>query len=286
MDETVGLIGLGQMGSALLERLRLADFTPVVYDVNPAAREAARAQGATVAASPAEVARGATLIHVVVWGDQDVRDAVMRQDGILVGARPGTLLILHSTIHPRTTLTIAEVAEASNVSVMDACMVGIPPVVREGNVIFLVGGPPELVERVQPHLLRLGREVLHVGSLGTGNAAKIVKNLVTGAETYVIHEAIQIAEAAGIAYPDALDMLQRVYSGSMLSHWDRTFDPSGASSIPRMNKDIPRKDLPLARQLARELGVEAPIAEQLAAEAQRLWDAAAPAAPGAPAPVH
>jgi 3-hydroxyisobutyrate dehydrogenase-like beta-hydroxyacid dehydrogenase len=197
-----------------------------------------------------------------------------RQDGILVGAQPGTLVLLHSTIHPRTTRTIAEVAAAQDVAVMDACMVGIPPVVREGNVVFLVGGSPELVERARPHLLRLGRDVLHMGPVGAGNAAKIVKNLVTGAETYVIHEAIQIAQAAGIPYPDALDMLKHIYSGSMLSRWEGTFDPSGADPLPRLNKDIPRKDLPLARQLARELGVEAPIAERIAAQAQRYWDAA------------
>jgi 3-hydroxyisobutyrate dehydrogenase-like beta-hydroxyacid dehydrogenase len=283
--ETIGLVGVGQMGSALLERLQLAGHTPTVYDANKTARLAAHAQGATVAKSPAEVARAATLVHVVVWIDDDVRAAVAGPSGVLEGARPGTLVLLHSTIHPNTTREIAAAAEARDVAVLDACMVGVPDVVRAGEVVFLVGGPPERVERARPHLLRLGRDVLHMGPLGAGNAAKIAKNLVTGAETYVIHEAIQIAAAAGIAYPDALNMLKTVYSGTMLSRWERTFDPSGASMLPRLNKDIPRKDLPLAARLASDLGVEAPIAAQLAAQAQRLWDEAA-AKPPPPAPAR
>ncbi len=283
MDEAIGLIGVGQMGSALLERLRLAGIAPTVYDADPMARDAARADGATLADSPAAVARASTLVHVVVWSGQDVLDAVLGSDGVLAGARPGTLVLLHSTVHPATTRAIAESAATRDVAAIDACMVGPPPIVRAGNVVFLVGGPPELVQRARPHLLRLGRALIHMGPLGAGNAAKIAKNLVSGAEAYVVHEALQIAEAAGIRYPDVLRMLQEVQTGSLLAHWERVFDASGASPIPRLNKDIPRKDLPLATQYARELGVEAPIADQLAAAAARLWDEAAALPPPATA---
>src|SRR5437588_568190 len=82
---------------------------------------------------------------------------------------------------------VAEAARPRGVEVVDACMVGVPRVVRAGNLSFVVGGPPELFERARPHLLCMGKQALHVGPLGAGNAAKLIKNLVTGAEALVIH---------------------------------------------------------------------------------------------------
>src|SRR5262249_1615039 len=130
--ETVGMVGVGAMGSALLERLRLADVSATVYDVAPAALERAGAQGATCAGSAAAVARAATLVDVVVRTDQEVQDAVLGPDGVLAGAAPGTLVLLHSTILPQTTRAVAEAARPRGVEVIDACMVGVPRVVRAG----------------------------------------------------------------------------------------------------------------------------------------------------------
>ena len=264
------MVGVGAMGSALLERLRLADVRPTVYDVAPAALERARGLGAEAADSSATVARAATIVDVVVRSDQDVQDSVLGPRGVLEGARPDTLVLLHSTILPQTTRAVAAAASARGVHVLDACMVGVPSVVRAGNLSFVVGGPPELVERARPHLLNMSRQVLHMGPLGAGNAAKLIKNLVTGAETLVIHEAIQIGEAAGIPYRDALEMMRQVYSGTILDRWQGVFDPAGAGPTPRVGNNMFDKDIPLAAQLARDLRVDVPITEQLLAAGQRL----------------
>ena len=268
--EAVGLVGVGAMGRALLERLRLAGTMPTAYDVAPAACEAAQALGATVVDSPARVAEASTLVGVVVDDDRQVLDTTLGPNGVLAGARPDTLLLLHSTIHPRTTWTVAEAARARDVAVVDACMAGVPRAVRAGEVDFLVGGEAAAVERARPHLLRLGRQVLHLGPLGAGNVAELVKNLVSGSERLVIHEAISIAQAAGLPYPRALDMLRQVYTGSVLERWEEIFDPSGANPRPRISPNIADKDLALAVELAHEHGVDVPIAEQLAARAYAL----------------
>ena len=261
------------MGSALLERLRLTDVQPTVYDINPAALETARSLGARPVSSAAEVARAATVIDVVVRTDQEVLDCALGHNGILEGAQAESLVILHSTILPETTRKVAAAASERKVSVIDACMVGVPRVVREGNLNFLVGGPGELVERAKSHLLRMGKQVLHMGALGAGNVAKLIKNLTTGAESLVIYEAVQIGEAAGIPYRETLEMMRKVYSGGLLEHWESAFDASGKTNRPRASHNIFEKDIPLAAEMARGYGLRLPITEQLAAVARQLVEA-------------
>lgn len=279
--ETIGMVGVGAMGSALLERLTLAGVQATVYDKAPAALEAAGARGATVAPSAAAVARAATLVDVVVVSDQDVLDCTLGPEGILAGAAPGTLVLLHSTIHPRTTQQVVEAARERGVDVIDACMVGRPWVVAAGNVVFLVGGSPEQFERARPHLERMSKLVLHMGPLGAGNAAKLIKNLVTGAETLVIYEAIRIGEAAGIDYRTALEMMRQSYSGTILDHWQDNFDPSGATSAPVISPVLYHKDVATAVALGREYGVDLPISEQYMTAVERILGAAAGERPAA-----
>jgi 3-hydroxyisobutyrate dehydrogenase len=136
---------------------------------------------------------------------------------------------------------------------------------------FLVGGPVELVDRARPHLLQIGKRVLHMGPLGAGNVAKIIKNLITGSEALVLHEAVRIGAAAGIPERDALEMLRQMASGTTaLSHWERTFVETEFGLAPRVGTNIHDKDLPLAAELARECSVEAPITQQIAAAGLRL----------------
>ena len=181
--EKIGMIGIGAMGKALLERLRLAGITPTVYDTHPPSLDAARSSGALIALCSAAVGRASTIVDVVVRTDQDTLDCITGKNGVLDGAQPGTLILLHSTLHPQTTRRVAEIARDRGVDVMDACMTGIPQVVREGNLSFLAGGPVELLERARPHLLKMGKQVFHMGGLGAGNVAKAIKNLVAEAET-------------------------------------------------------------------------------------------------------
>ncbi|HEX9879372.1 MAG TPA: NAD(P)-dependent oxidoreductase [Candidatus Binatia bacterium] len=266
----VGIVGVGAMGRALLGRLKLAGQEVIAYDCHGPTLEQARSMGAKIASSPAALAETATIIDVVVRTEDEVLHCTLGDEGVLRAAKRGTLLLLHSTILPRTTRKVAEAAKPKGIDVMDACMVGVPRVVEKGEVTFLVGGPAELLNRARPHLLRMGKKVMHMGPLGAGNAAKLIKNLLTGAEPLLIHEAIKIGEASGIRYPDALEMMKALYSGSLLGHWEERFDPSGKTSAPKPGTNIWDKDLPLAAELGREYGVEIPITEQLAAAGLRL----------------
>ena len=268
--EKIGMIGTGAMGLALLERLKLNGVSAVCYDAHGPSLEQARALGMATAGSSAEAAQQSTLIDVVVRTDQDVLDCALGANGILESAQPGTLLLLHSSILPQTVHRVEDAARAKGVAVIDACMTGVPGTVRAGELSFVVGGPDELVERAKPHLLKMSKEVFHMGPLGTGAVGKLIKNMLGGAETLIVHEAIQIGLAGGIPYPKALEMMRRIGHDSVLNRWQRTFDASGNDPLPRSGRNVLNKDIPLVAELARLCQLDVPITQQLAAAAERV----------------
>jgi 3-hydroxyisobutyrate dehydrogenase len=271
--EKVGMIGTGAMGLALLERLKLAGVAAVCYDSYTPTLEQTRALGMRTVGSSAEVAKQSTLIDIVVRTDQDMLDCTLGSQGVLESARSETLLLLHSSILPQTMKQVADAARAKGVHAIDACMLGVPDTVRAGNLCFVVGGPDELVERAKPHLLKMSKEVFHMGPFGTGAVGKLIVNMVGGAETLIVHEAIQIGMAGGIPYQQALELMRRVGHNSVLNRWQKTFDPSGNDPLPRSGRNVLNKDIPLVAELARLYNLDTPITQELSASARRVVEA-------------
>ena len=267
------MIGTGAMGLALLERLKLTGIEVVCYDAHAPALEPIRALGMRTVESSAAVARESTLIDIVVRTDQDVLDCVLGPKGVLETARPESLLLLHSSILPHTVKQVADAARAKGIQAIDACMTGVPDTVRAGNLCFVVGGPDELVERAKPHLLKMSKEVFHMGPLGTGAIGKLIVNMLGGAETLIVHEAIQIGMAGGIPYQKALELMRRVGHNSVLNRWERTFDASGNDPLPKSGRNVLNKDVPLVAELARLYNLDVPITQELSASARRIVEA-------------
>ena len=262
--EKIGFVGTGAMGSALLSRLKLANVQATAFDIAPRAMEAARAEGAQGALSAKAVAQASTIVDVVVRTDQEVLDCTLGKDGVLEGAAPGTLALLHSTIRPTTTKKVAEAAAEKRVYVIDACMTAVPTVVRQGGLTFLVGGQKALFDRAKPHLLNMAKDAVHMGPLGCGNVTKLFKNMVTAAEALIVYEALQIGKAGGIDYKAALGLLQKTKSQHILDRWDMRFDLSGGDLKFNAGINLYDKDLPLAAEVGKALGADIPVTEQLA----------------------
>ena len=112
-----------------------------------------------------------------------------------------------------------------------------------------------------------------MGPVGTGAVGKLIVNMLGGAETLIVHEAIQIGLAGGIPYPKALDVMRRIGHNSVLNRWQRTFDPAGNDPLPRSGRNVLNKDIPLVAELARLYDLDVPITRQLAASAKRIVDA-------------
>ena len=119
----------------------------------------------------------------------------------------------------------------------------------------------------------MSKEVFHMGPLGTGAVGKLIVNMLGGAETLIVHEAIQIGLAGGIPYPMALEVMRRIGHNSVLNRWQRTFDPSGDDPVPRSGRNVLNKDIPLVAELAQLYGLDVPITQQLAASASRVVEA-------------
>ncbi|HEY7318326.1 MAG TPA: NAD(P)-dependent oxidoreductase [Candidatus Binatia bacterium] len=268
--EKIGFVGTGAMGSALLSRLKLANVTAIAFDIAPAAMETARKEGAQTAPSAKTVAQASTIIDVVVRTDQDALDCTLGKDGILAGAAPGTLVLLHSTIRPTTTKKIAQAAAETRVYVIDACMTAVPSVVRQGGLTFLVGGQKALFDRAKPHLMNMAKDAVYMGPLGCGNVTKLFKNMVTASESLIVYEALQIAKAAGIDYRAALNLMQKTKSQNILERWETRFDLSGGDLKFNPGTNLYDKDLPLAAEVGKALGASIPVTEQLAALGIRL----------------
>jgi len=261
--EKIGFIGTGAMGSALLSRLKLANVVATAFDIAPQAMEAARAEGAQTAPSAKAVAQAATIIDVIVRTDQEVLECMLGNNGVLEGAAPGSLVLLHSTIRPATTKTIAEAAADRRVNVIDACMTAIPTVVRQGGLTFLVGGQKAFFDRAKPHLLRMAKDAVHMGPLGCGNVTKLFKNMVTASEALIVYEALQIAKAGGVSYKAALDLMKKTKSQHILDRWETRFDISGDELKFNLGTNLYDKDLPLAAEVGKSLGADIPVVEAL-----------------------
>ena len=268
--ETVGFVGTGMMGTALLSRLQLVPMSTTAFDIVREALEQAKALGAEPAASAKAVAQRSTLIDVVVRTDQEVLDCMLGEEGILEGASPGTLVLLHSTIRPITTKQVAQAAADKRVYVIDACMTGVPSVARDGRLTFLVGGQKALFNRAKPHLLKMGKNAIYMGPLGSGNVTKLIKNLVTASEALIVYEAIQIGKAAGVDYRAALELMKNTQSDSVLNRWEMRFDVSGSELKFNSGANLYDKDLPLAAELGKALGAEIPVTQELAKLGIRL----------------
>jgi 3-hydroxyisobutyrate dehydrogenase-like beta-hydroxyacid dehydrogenase len=267
----VGLIGVGNMGSALLERLIAAGAKVRAFDIKDSAMQAARDRGAETVASAAKAARSARIVHVFVHNDQEVFDCTLGDQGVLAGADQGATVILHSTILPATTRRVAEEAARKGIRVIDASVTSTPKYVRAGEAVFLVGGSDDVVAEIRPHLETVGRKIWHFGPLGCGNAAKLVKNLSNVMERVMWMEALTAVKAAGIDPRQYAEMLKSVMRGSAISDWEKIIEIENGEIAPtRPGGGIYRKDVPHALTFVHELGLKLPLAEGTGAAAARF----------------
>jgi 2-hydroxy-3-oxopropionate reductase len=255
--ERIGVIGLGIMGGPMARKLLRAGFELTVHNRTPARAEELEAEGATRAASPAEVAGQAGLVITMLPGPTEVRAVMTGQDGVLAGARPGTLVVDMSTTSPALARELAGRARSGGVGVLDAPVSGGPEGAEAGTLSIMVGGERADVERARPVLEVLGATVVHVGGHGAGQVVKACNQVVVALIIQAISEALVLGAKAG-ADPAAV---LRVLSGGLAANrllelraaklLERDFRPGGRVRYHH-------KDLGIALATARELGVALP----------------------------
>lgn len=264
----IGFIGLGNIGAPMARRLLDRPDELVVLDVAAAATAPFAAEGATVAATPAELAARARVISIVVRDEAQVADVLDGPDGLLAAATAGTVVAVHSTISAEGAVALAERASAAGVDLVDAPISGGAMGAHEGTLAVMVGGSDDVVERARPVLERYASLVVHCGPVGQGTRMKIARNLITFASFAAVGEAQRLAQAAGLdvaALGDVVRHSDRVTggAGAIMLRPDASVmaDDDGLRPIFAHTAALGTKDLELAAELGDGLNVDTPVAE-------------------------
>ena len=246
----VAVIGLGNMGMAMLKRLIASGHRPRGWDLDPAKREAARQAGAEIAADLA-----ASLAEITLFSlPHDAAVAAVLQEA-LPALQPGAVIIDTSTLSPRAVRGFAEQAAAQGVSYLDAPVSGGPAGAAAGSMAMMVGGDAAALERATPILQHLTARLLHIGPSGAGQVAKLVNNLLVASHLVTAGEALRLGAAAGVAPEALLPVLNGASGRSAVTevNWPRWIIPGTFDS--GFSAGLMRKDVGLALALARELDV-------------------------------
>lgn len=203
----IGFIGLGLMGSGMAHCLLRAGHAVTVFNRTRERAEPLRAEGARVAARPAEAARGAEFVISMVADDGASQAIWQGEDGALGAASPGALLVESSTLSPGWIQNLARQAAARGCELLDAPVTGSKPQAEAGELNFLVGGSAAALERARPVLLAMGKNTFHFGENGSGAMIKLINNMVAGVQIVALAEGLTLAAQSGLDLNQVADFL-------------------------------------------------------------------------------
>jgi 3-hydroxyisobutyrate dehydrogenase-like beta-hydroxyacid dehydrogenase len=253
----VGIVGLGDMGTGMAERLLAAGHEVYGWNRTRAKAERLAAQGLRVVDSPRAVAQSVELVITMVTDNAALQAVCDGPDGILGGLRHGTIFAEMSTTAPALVRALAERVAATGGSLLDAPVSGSILTLRDGKLLIMVGGDRAAFERAEPILLAIGPKVRHVGEVGQAKALKIGVNLSLAVQMLAFSEGVLLAERSGVDRRVAFEtFLQSVIASPMLQYRAPfALDPP---EYPWFPCAMMQKDMDLALQLGREMGVPLP----------------------------
>jgi 3-hydroxyisobutyrate dehydrogenase-like beta-hydroxyacid dehydrogenase len=253
-EKSVGVIGVGRMGSRMARRVIQAGFPVSVYDVSAEAVAALVRAGARPVATAAEAAAMSDVVLTMLPDPQAVETALLGVDGIVAGIRPGSVVVEMSTISPSLTRRMGLGIEARGAHYLDCPVSGGPTGAEKGTLTLMVGGKASALEMCRKVLETMAATIYHLGEIGAGLTAKLINQLLTMTQTVLVTEALAIGARGGMNLNTLYEMIGRS-SGTSWCWQNR---------IPRILKDsgeiwvtldICHKDLGLAKALGEEVGV-------------------------------
>jgi 3-hydroxyisobutyrate dehydrogenase-like beta-hydroxyacid dehydrogenase len=266
---TIGLVGLGLVGTALAARLQAAGYGVIGYDLRAEARERF---GGDVAASLAELGARADCVLLAVFDTAGVLQVVEGADGVLAAGSRVRTVIDCSTGDPDLLQPLAARLQARGIDFLEAPLSGSSAQIADGAATMLVGGEATVVERESDLLDSLSARVIHTGGAGMGARAKLATNLVLGLNRAVLAEGMAFAQQQGIA-PGVF--LQLVLATPAASDAARVKGPLMVSGdfAPRSRVRQHLKDVDLMLAAARASGLDLPFSQLHAALLQEAVDA-------------
>lgn len=272
--QTIGFIGLGNMGRAMAEHLMKGGHALRVYARKGQAMQPFAARGAVPCASPAEAARGASTVFINVTATADVEHVLFGPNGVVEGAAEGTLVIDHGTISAAATREFAQRLEAQGIDMLDCPVSGGVKGAQAATLTIMVGGRAEVLERARPLLALLGKTITHCGDHGAGQVVKACNQIVQVVNIQGIAEAMLFARANGVEPRTMLAAISSGFAGS------RMLDLMGPKMAERdfaagIEARLHHKDYGLIVDMARESHLAMPavaiVAQQLNALMSNGW---------------
>lgn len=253
-SEKLGFIGLGIMGLSMARNLLRAGFPVRVWNRTAAKMAPLAAEGATTAASPADLAAQCDVIFICVSDTPDVQAVVLGEQGVIHGLRPGALVVDMSTISPAATREMAAALRAKGAAMLDAPVSGGSEGAAKGTLTIMAGGQAKDFTRALPYLRAMGKTITHVGENGAGQMAKLVNQILVVVTMLGVGEALLFAKAGGLDLEKTLAAVSGGAAGSwMLSH--RGPQVLQRDWRPGFTIDLQQKDVRLVLDEADRLGV-------------------------------
>lgn len=253
------MIGLGNMGTAVAERVLDAGYPLTVYNRSRQKAEAIGARGAVVADTARDLAEQVDVVLTSLANDEAF-EAVATD--VVAAARPGTVLVDLSTVSPAVSARVASLAEDASVHYLRAPVSGNPTVVRAGNLSVIVSGEAETLERIEPLIRAIGPTVHHVGDGEQARIVKLAVNLMIAGLAQLMSEALVLGEASGVSRAALLEVMRSSAAGAPFVEY---------KSEPLLRDDysatfttaLMEKDIDLVLDAAEEAGVELPVAREM-----------------------
>ncbi|WP_343079053.1 NAD(P)-dependent oxidoreductase [Ostreiculturibacter nitratireducens] len=251
----IGFIGLGLMGSAMVERLQAKGYpVAVLGHRNRAGIEAAVKRGANEAASAKQLAEGSDIVMFCMGTSEQVETRVYGDDGVLAGVRPGQIVIDFGTSLPGSTKKIGADMMERGAVYMDAPLGRTPAHARDGLLNIMCAGDAAAYSEIRPVLDDLGENVFHLGPLGTGHTIKLINNFFGMTVACAMSEAFAMADAAGVPRDKLYDAMSAGPLRSGMMDFVRNYSAEGKIDLA-FTVDNAVKDVGYYRSMAEELGV-------------------------------
>ncbi|EIW18670.1 tartronate semialdehyde reductase [Pelosinus fermentans] len=254
----IGFIGLGIMGKPMSKNLLKAGYELIVVDRNQQAVDEVVAAGAKSAATAKEAAQQADIIITMLPNSPHVKEVVLGENGVLDGAKQGTVFIDMSSIAPLVSRELAAKLAEKGVEMLDAPVSGGEPKAIDGTMSVMVGGKQEVFDTCYPVMKAMAGSVVRTGEVGAGNVTKLANQVIVALNIAAVSEALVLASKAGVEPDLVYQAIRGGLAGSTVLDakaplmMDRKFDPGF-----RINLHI--KDLANVLETSHDMGVPLPL---------------------------
>jgi len=256
----IGFLGLGDMGQAIVPRLLAAGHSVTGWNRTREKAAPMFKVGMLWADSPREVARESEIVFSIVTDSAAVRSLALGENGIIAGLRKDAVYLDMSTIDPEGSRAVAAEFAKAGLTMMDAPISGTTLTLGQGKASLMVGGDKAVFERVQPVLLAIGPKVTYIGAQGLAVQLKVALNMTLVIEVIGFCEGIALAEKGGVPREVAVDaFLKSVVASPVLNYRGPLILEGHISDATYGNVDLQQKDMLLALDLGRKMGVPIPL---------------------------